>query len=265
MLELKKLHLNKYKKKENVYILGSGKSSTLIHQDNINRDTDWTIGFNFWIYHDFVPDFYFFEIKRSNIYLWNLFCELLKIKKKEYKNTIFIIKDLEIHDKNSKKYFDKIPESLRDNFHYVPDFHLGRGSNKRFDLTYFLYNKFTFLHNFYPKCRGTISECMYFAKKLSYKNIIIAGVDLTDSSFHLARDYPTQKYVLPKMIDSTKELLKNTRGPGYSHSSEDKLGGEPVISYVIEAFSQNFTKKDLKTYTLSKKSKLIEFLEAWEF
>ena len=263
-LKLKKLDIKSLKINKNIYILGSGPSSLLVNDKLIDHERDTSIGFNFWIYHDYVPDFYFFEIKESNLYLWYLFCNLLEIKKDEYKNTIFIIKDLENLKVNSAEHLKKIPVSLKNNFYSCTDFHLGRGSNNRFDLTFNIYNKLWFLHNFYPKCRGSISLCLSFAKALSPMNIIIAGVDLSDSTFHLARDFISTKYKLPKMNENTKELVKNTRGKGFSHSSEDGLGGEPIISYVIKTFANNFKKHNIKTFTLDNESKLTDFLDVWD-
>ena len=58
----------KSKKSEIVFILGSGSSVNDLSDNDISHiEKHDTIGFNFWLYHDIVPDYYIFETPRDSI------------------------------------------------------------------------------------------------------------------------------------------------------------------------------------------------------
>ena len=72
-----------------------------------------SIGINFWIYHDYVPDLYFLKLMEvihiHGTYSVNYF----KSKKREYQNTIFIIRDVEKLKFQDLYAIENFPEELR--------------------------------------------------------------------------------------------------------------------------------------------------------
>ena len=251
--------VKKYKFKENFFILGSGESNKEIDKEEIkyNLMNSTSIGINFWIYHDYVPDLYFFEINGSDTYTWNLFCELLQIKKREYQNTIFIIRDVEKLKFQDLYAIENFPEELRKNLYFSLDFDLGKGTMTRFNMTTFVAKKFFNFINILPKSRGSLSSAFSIGLHSSSKNIVLVGCDLTGSNYHLARDFISNKYFnLPKIKTIRQENPEK-------HKTNDKNYGLPLISDVILAF-QLHNKNNKNIFNIDKKGYFSKHFEKWD-
>ena len=145
------INLKKYSK---FHILGSGSSINETNFKSLNRN-ELTIGFNFWIYHSFIPDIYIFEIKPRDTSRFVFWCSLLKRREKELKNVIFIIKDselnLELNINLIKEYF---PNSLKQKLYLSHDKTLIGRNFLQIKFSYFLSK--IFFRDHIIKYRGTL-------------------------------------------------------------------------------------------------------------
>lgn len=259
MFKVKVFKLDNFNFKRNIFILGSGKSNEEIERNAIKSDLkdSTSIGINFWIYNDYVPEIYFFEINGSDTYTWDLFCEILKIKKNEYQNTIFIIRDVEKLKYNELSVLKNFPSEMKNNLYFSLDFDLGKGTINRFDMTTFIAKKIFNFKNILPKSRGSLSSAFSLALNSTSKNIIFVGCDLTGSKYHLARDYISNKYKnLPK-IKTIKQSNKET------HKTNDVEYGLPTISDVILYF-EKYHNNDKNIFNINDRGFFSKYYKTWE-
>ena len=82
--------VKKYKKSDTLFILGSGSTINKISDKQWGKIDDHdSIGFNFWLVHDFVPDFFKFELDLSGeSNRTDLFLKILDEKWQKYKKLI---------------------------------------------------------------------------------------------------------------------------------------------------------------------------------
>ncbi|MGV6851496.1 MAG: hypothetical protein ACWA5R_04850, partial [bacterium] len=87
------------KSSDTLCILGSGASINQLNNDSLQfiKQND-SIGFNFWLLHNVVPDLYVFEPPR---HAEDMSCMLknLSLRQNDYQNTYFLLKDGERHSK----------------------------------------------------------------------------------------------------------------------------------------------------------------------
>ncbi len=159
----------KYKKSNTIFILGSGPSINTITSEQwreIARHD--SIGFNWWLLHDFVPTFYHCEYNRKPFVVEYLM-QALEKKKERYKNTIFFISS-RARKRGMHPRF--IPRMFSDNpiccFYKYP--RLIRVKSDR------PFKKEDFKGRF--QYRGSLNLMLYLAYRMQYKNIVLLGVDL---------------------------------------------------------------------------------------
>tara|TARA_A100001015_G_C15029510_1_gene732386 strand:+ start:1657 stop:2529 length:873 start_codon:yes stop_codon:yes gene_type:complete len=259
LFKVKVFKVNKFDFKRNIFILGSGKSNEEIDRDEIKKDlkNSTSIGINFWIYNDYVPEIYFFEINGSDTYTWDLFCKILKIKKKEYQNTIFIIRDIEKLKYNELLVLKNFPRELKKNLYFSLDFDLGKGTLNRFNLTLKIAKIFFSFKNILPKSRGSLSSAFSLALHSKSKNIIFVGCDLTGFSYHLARDYISKKYnSLPKI-----KIIRQSNK--VNHSTNDKNYGLPIISDVI-LYLEKYDYSNKNIFNINNEGFFSKYYKTWE-
>lgn len=230
--------LKKYKKSEKLFILGSGAS--------INNIEDWkweeikkhdTIGFNFWLYHDFVPKLYFFEEsadeKRNKI-----FYKTYESRKKDYENTIFVVKDLETTGIKKEKI------ELFENLYSVESIEApGEKIEEYMQVT----NKYK---NVLFKKKSTLSLLLKLAYLLGYKQVVLCGVDLNNNDYF----YENIKY-------------RNFEIPfvekGNKHLTNDYEKNNITIQSLINIYFKNL--KNFKIYIESPKSELKNIIEVYKY
>lgn len=219
--------LKKYKKTDKVFILGSGSSiNTISSQEWDEILENDTIGFNFWLYHDIVPKFYCYEenLDKSRN---DIFYQLLNLKRKDYKNVIFIIKDLEYKGVTDQL----IPKELKKNFRLS------------YELT-IPYDKTQQISNFFRRYKdekvlmkknGTLSYLVILLYYLGYKEIILCGIDLDDNDYF----YFDKKYkIFPQ--------LKKFNNIKQEHLTEQ---GKIKMSEVLEIISKEMPEVSIKIYS----------------
>ncbi|MBU7594541.1 hypothetical protein [Metabacillus halosaccharovorans] len=235
------------KRSETVFILGSGSS--------INRITDsqWkqistkdSIGFNFWLIHHFVPSLYVYEEnldKERNTIFYNI----LSLKKKDYKSTPLIVKDIEYKGIS----IEKIPNDLRSQVYVSTDLTVGC---KREELELFYQKGYQFINSknrnglkAILKKSGTLSYLLVLAEQLNYKEIVLCGVDLNNSAYFYDEPKFQKSFSVPQ-----NNLVTNQKHPTNQATGEN-VPIEDVIFVINELI---FKPKGIKLYVGSKESAL---------
>lgn len=213
--------LSRYKKSDTLFILGSGASiNKLTHKDwDVIRNAD-SIGFNFWLLHDFVPTYYEFETTRDAESTQS-FLHNLNLKQIKYKNIPFIMKDVK---DESSHIIKKIPDNLKKNLYLSLD--LGIPGSNTIQLKKSLRKiKINSIHNklFYKK-RASLSYLVLLSFIIGYRNIILCGVDLNNTKYFFEENieyYKNQGLLIPPRLQ-TKSVHK-TIDPDINELTIDKV------------------------------------------
>ena len=173
--------LKQNKRSDTLFILGSGASINKISDSMWKhiKEND-SLGFNFWILHKHVPNYYMFEppIKSNQELLLNL----IRQKANDYikNNTFFIMKDV----KSLKIKCEKIPKEIRNRFMAAPKDDFYGNTKEIFIKSIRLAKKLNLLkRNVFYSRRASLFSAIYIGWRLGYKKIILAGIDLNNTDY----------------------------------------------------------------------------------
>lgn len=215
------------KNSDTIFILGSGSSineySSKQWQDIYNNDS---LGFNFWILHDFVPSFYMFELP-SDKNTKEFYLEKLRTKSLNYDSTITFLKE----GNKGKKGLMNLPAELRTKVGtlFNPTIPMIRAKHIDFALKTML-----ILLNIFKKLktlivfnkRASLFSAIIFSYLLGYKNIVLCGVDLNNSSYFYENNTVN--------FQNNKDQFEQTIESEKTHKTDDVKYGEVTISKLIE-------------------------------
>lgn len=187
--------LNKYKKSEKLFIIGSGFSlnNITVNQWKEINDSD-SFGFNFSILNkDHIPTFYTCEaLKPFNLnengmsYKGSLYNSTFASRHDDYKNVIKFVSDL---DENNAEHFANYGKEIIDeNFHVVNTVNGVAGDSKQFNqlINYYktkgIFDSKTHIDALF-KFRATLCLAISFGISMGYKQIILCGIDLNDPRY----------------------------------------------------------------------------------
>lgn len=195
-LTLEDLNITKIKKSDRIFLLASGATvNNLTPQDWEHIAKYDSIGFNYWLIHNFVPTYYFFEgfsgsdldplnVQESNSY-FDIWLKWLKNKKEAYTGVPFICDYKIWYDLTGD--FKHVPEKIKNNLYlYAPHvFKASSVSLMKLILFFCLYMDYFKLFNYscIIKHRGTINALITFSMLAGYKEIILIGVDLNSKDY----------------------------------------------------------------------------------
>jgi hypothetical protein len=250
---LRHFSLKDHKKSDTLFILGSGKSIEEITEEQwtIIKNND-SLGFNFWLYHDFVPTFYVYE-ESLNVERNSLFYQLLNQKKDLYQDTPFIVKDIEYKGIT----VEKIPSKLKGNFYLSTELVI---FGDKLDFKDFLNRGYQLIKrvnrrrkNVFLKRSGSLSYLLFLAESFGYKNIVLCGIDLKHSDyFFYHRKYKT--YSIPHHNGIVTE-----RHPTDVETNENI----PISTVVSTINEQVFKRKGVHLFIGSKDSALFPMFRSY--
>jgi hypothetical protein len=180
---LDELDLRKWKSSDTLFILGSGPSINEISADRwaaISRHD--TIGFNFWLYHRFVPKIYFAESHILDADLRGLvaYQSIAARRALDYADTLKIIFNMHL---NGKHEADEWPAEWKRGFHAAPDLPLpARDEDEIMYGLRYLHSKHVFGNRWKLRCLfrycSTVTGLIAFGQILGYSKIVLCGIDL---------------------------------------------------------------------------------------
>lgn len=247
------------KKSDTFFILGSGPSiNDLTHEDFSIIQRNDSIGFNFWLVHKFTPTFFCLQHTQ---YGEGTLYKLLKEKHADYKATPIIVRgsllttDPSFCEEMHLKYL------LKNDVFFLNEYPIHSKFSGDIDkLIEYLENlgffDFSNISKFTPKFRGTLGLLISLAYQMGYKNIILCGIDMKDSSHFYDSDTYTEirkKYDLPR--------------PGASNiltMQDQKYSMNTVKDYIVTLADFMNKKADVKVYVASEKSVLSESIPVWK-
>ena len=247
------LCIENYKTSDTIFILGSGSSVNDLTEENwmiINRHD--SVGFNFWLIHEFVPTFYFIE---PSAYSERFQAVLDLIRRRsqecdkmpiicEYKNWT-----------NSGRTFQEIPIEVEKNAYLYAPYYL----RTRLSQIVSVFLRYGRLIGFFGNNnvnsiihhRATLSAAVMFAAIVGYKNIVLTGIDLNNSSYFWEGN--PEKYCnqsLPNNIQSSN--IHRTVDP----DATDEEKAIPIDKYLDILDRVVLQPNGIKVFVASKKSKL---------
>ena len=194
---LNQVDLSQIKSSDTLFVLGSGPSINRISAERWKLIAAHdTVGFNWWLYHAFVPKFYFLEVieKEVSPEAFEAYLNLASHRAADYASTIKIA--MEFHRLGAQT-LDHLPSAFRKNLfaaHKIEaparnEAELARAlrylqSRGAFQVT----GRFSCL----LKYAASLTSMLAFALKLGYKRVVLCGVDLKtpDYFFQDRRIYP---------------------------------------------------------------------------
>ncbi|MEN8721598.1 MAG: hypothetical protein ABF335_01790 [Alphaproteobacteria bacterium] len=169
------------KTSDTLFILGSGASI------NELTDADWrkvkscdSMGLNFWLAHQFVPNFFMFE-ESSTPDRKEKFNQLLAQRLDDYQGVTFLYKDIERNGLN--EYFKAALAKRR--FYVVNKIHMPIFGHTEHNIATkaYAYLQRLGLTKRPMFARGSITVAMAIGSLLGYKKIILLGVDLNNVDY----------------------------------------------------------------------------------
>lgn len=242
------------KTSDTLFILGNG-GSILEYSPE-----DWkhigkrdSLGFNYWMLHDFVPSCYMTELPKFPV---DEECLLhnLRVRQDEYRKIPIFLKDFErFPTRESDRFLGIFPPALKSNAHALWDVELEGESPARFEEQLV---KLLAAGAFepgaaspLPRKRATIFLACVMGVRAGYRNIVLCGVDLSNTAYfyHPIADQLEAKGLRP--LPSFQ--------PGVIHKTNDPAYGALTISTILDIFDRVVLKpKGIKLSVALKSSAL---------
>lgn len=195
---------------EEFFVLGCGASVNEYTPSQWDRiAANRSLGINYWVYHDFAPDFLMFEMMGN----FEPGLETIRQREKDFNATRFIAKG---NYCDLKKYQDyemrmkMLPESIHKQTFLVKDFPLPGDTDETFAWTLRWLDR----RGFFDVKKGGLWLCQKRASvmmaivlgiKLGFKKIVLCGIDLSNTAyFYDEKDYHAKGYPMADMGQTGK-------------------------------------------------------------
>lgn len=240
------------KKNKPFLILGTSDSLNLISKTKYNKFKEWnTIGLNYFLLNDFVPDIVQLEliaVMNGSIYLDNL-GKIFNHRKDDFMNTIILIKsnyERSPSKLNKKiKFLKNLPEELKPNLRFTLDFPLPSLKLKEYYPSLLIFNKMGLLNKnglkYIPHLRASLGLSTLIALRSKPNEIIYAGVDLNHRRTFYNPHELEKKYsvVLPKRELFCEKIKRHKMKD--VHRTINKELSEITILDVISILGKHFS------------------------
>jgi hypothetical protein len=181
--DITEFRVGDFKRSDTLFVLGSGGSINSLlpsHWEEIRKHD--TLAFSFWLYHDFIPGCFCFEIPRSPAHAEALYA-LLHRRARDYATVPVIFNDVVQAQIRSPQWSEKIPFASFERFHAL--FNVGIPGRTVASLARWLalYHWTGVFHPrealwYLPKKRASLSMAVAFALLCNYRKVVLCGVDL---------------------------------------------------------------------------------------
>lgn len=251
--------LQEFKTSDRLFVLGSGSSVNSLapsQWDTIGAAD--SLGFNFFLVHDFIPTYYHMEFTRGN---HDIVWRALNRKPAEFKKSPFIVN---VRHRDASRpmrefRFGEFPMmSVPRRFYHVP------ADSLQSVLRYYNSVPDRESGEFMLHYRGSLTLMISIGVMLGYKEIVLVGIDLVDSQyFYEDRDrYPSDT------AEEARMYLDKIRGDSTStHLTADPNGfpGVPPIDWFLKLYNSVVLRpRGIKLTVASQGSLLRSFLDLAE-
>jgi hypothetical protein len=180
---LDQIDLLQTKKSDTLFVLGSGPSINRISPQRWQQIASHdTVGFNWWLYHAFVPKFYFLEVieKQVSPEAFDSYLALAGRRAADYAGTIKIA--MEFHREGTQT-LDYLPPAFRKNLFVAHKLEApARNEAELARALRYLRNRGAFrVTGRFPellKYAASLTTMLVFGLKLGYTRIVLCGIDL---------------------------------------------------------------------------------------
>lgn len=251
------------KTSDTLFILGSGPSINELTSDDLEMiGTHDSVGFNWWMIHDFVPSFYLFQFppnREKNI------SDLLSDRRAQYRDVPFMLRG-SLLGAHADKYVPIIESVFdKESTYFMNEFPIHSKCEIDPDkLIEFTANLGFFKHDHIPpyfvKWRGSLGLLTSFGYAMGYTKIVLCGIDMNDVTagqhFFDIEDYADAraKYALPGPHEHNIHTMMDT-----SHSKNT------VGSYIDALNSHMRERNECALFVASNQSSLSSVLPLWKF
>ena len=252
------------KKSDTIFIFGSGESVNYLtggQWDEVKRHN--TMAFNYFLVHDFVPDYYEIEIMEpieSHRFFENL-------AREKYSNVDMFVN---LWHANRRKYdFSQYP--YQEKMWVFPLWKIPAKSNENFRKSIRYFNKRKMLNLNIVEHISQTCCVISLAYLLGYKNIVLIGVDLNGTRYFTHSNnavYPSnpnyERLNIIRDIALKLEGKENIKNHGTMIPDIVKKNDAILLSDWISIFNEEvFKPEGIKLFASSEKSKLAEFLSVY--
>ncbi|MEP3277383.1 MAG: hypothetical protein ABJN26_22510 [Stappiaceae bacterium] len=253
----------KRKTSDTLFILGSGPSINDLSSDDFDFiGKHDSIGFNWWIVHDFVPRFYLFQFppnREKNI------SDLVTDRRVQYQGIPFVLRGT-LLGAHSEKYLPIIESTFdRDSLYFLNEFPIhSKCEIEPAKLIEFTANLGFFRHNHIPpyfvKWRGSLGLLVSFGYAMGYKKIVLCGIDMNDGTagqhFYDVEHYADAraKYALPGPEEHNIHKMMDVN---YSKNTVGTYMGQ--LNYHVR------NRNECQLFVASDQSSLSSVLPLWKF
>lgn len=211
--------LKRRKRSDTLFILGSGGSINELSDETWKeiKSSD-SLGFNFWLLHDHIPDFFMMEPPE---YKENQDIMLEWVDKRKFQfvenDTAVLLKDFE----SGRMSLGEFPEELKANSQtlYKDSLYGNSIESKRRSLRY-VRSLGLDRRNLLYFSRGSLFSTIYFGWKLGYRRIVLAGIDLYNSGYFYDSDVYKNKQ---RPVSELKGDVHDTVNKSISNVAMDDL------------------------------------------
>ncbi|MES0879089.1 hypothetical protein [Roseibium sp. SCP14] len=253
----------KYKKSNTLFVLGSGPTINDLDKADFELIAKHdSIGFNWWLVHDFVPTMYMFQFPPNRE---NEITSIFKDRENEYKEVPIIFRGSQL-GVNSDEYLPIIESTFGGyDIYFMNEFPVHSKCEIDVDkLIQFVKNlgffEYSRIPKFFVKWRGTLGLLVSFGYAMGYERIVLCGIDMNDETagqhFFDATDYneSRSKYSLP------------ASGEHNIHTMMDTQYSKNTVGVYLAALNQHMrTRNESQIYVASSKSALASILPLWPF
>jgi len=182
------LDLRELKRSEALFILGNGPSINQITKTRWQAiQSQDTMACNFWLYHQFVPRFYFFELidPGSSPTVYQEFLRVANDRAQDYRNVVKVV--TELHRERLCMLHDLSQEWRENVYTFLPVPLAARTEAEFVYALDYLKRKGMFQSDHRIRClfkyASTLTALVVLAAKMRYKQIILCGVDLGTADY----------------------------------------------------------------------------------
>jgi hypothetical protein len=197
---IEKCDLKNLKRSDVLFVLGSGSSINRIAPERWQViSTHDTVGFNFWLYHPFVPTFYFFENIDLHFMptMTQAFLKIASERAQDYIDTPKVIMDLH---KFGPTTVSELPQSWKQALYGVRSslFPARDQDELAYGISHLIrkgvFTQSDRIGTLFKYC-STLTSMVSLGVRLGYRKVILCGVDLEDSRYFFqdADFYPQTK------------------------------------------------------------------------